>query len=171
MYPAEALIVRTLFDIKQGTELSVSYLPRFKMTYVERQRLLTQRYRFECVCPLCVERVKYDAHIKEYRISIMNGDRQWNCIQNAMEILNTHFDAFPTLRANVLSVAIDCATENYMYDKAYALIVESIALNAQCYGFHCKRWPELHEQILKLKRYSKDERCDALLMTHRRLFM
>eukprot|EP01083_Nonionella_stella_P231617 817752_1 len=47
-FPAEVRIVRTLFDIKQNTQLTVSYLPRFKMAYHERQRLLTKRYKFRC---------------------------------------------------------------------------------------------------------------------------
>ena len=133
-FPAQTLIVKTLFDVEQNEEITVSYLPRFLNTYGERQNLLTQRYKFKCNCSLCCNGTKFDEKIKEYRTAIMTGDRHWNCIQTAMEILNKDFKSFPSIKTNLLSSAIECATENYMYDDAYDLIVQSIQLNIKCYG-------------------------------------
>ena len=162
-FPAESLIVKTLFPITEGTELTVSYLPRLKNTYRERQRLLSERYRFECDCCLCSDGEKWDEIIHEYNLCLMNSDKHLNCAQTALGILNTHFKSFPTIKANVLSSVIDVALESYMYDKAYDAIVESIKLNMKCYGLSCKRWKELHRQITLLKSYSNDKRCDMLL--------
>lgn len=162
-FPVEALVVKTLFDIEKDTELTVSYLPRLKNTYHERQRLLSERYRFKCACCLCSDGEKFDDLIKEYRNSVMNSDKHWNCAQTALDILNTHFKSFPTIKSNMLSSAIDVALESYMYDEAYDAILESIQLNMRCYGLGCKRWKELHQQITLLKSYSNDKRCDSLL--------
>eukprot|EP01084_Bolivina_argentea_P056173 102841_1 len=168
-FPTECLIVKTLFDIKRNDEILLSYLPRLKNTFQERQTLLLKRYKFKCNCSLCCHGTKYDRQIKEYRLAIMN-DKHWNCIQTALDILTTYWKSFPTIKANVLSSAINCATDNYMYDNAYDFIVESIELNIKLYGLQCRRWRELHAQIQLLKTYSNDERCQQLLETYKCLW-
>lgn len=163
-YPAEALIVKTLFDIAKGTELTVSYLPRFKNTYRQRQTMLSKRYKFECRCCLCADGEEIDDYIMEYKNSLDNiAGKHWNCAQTALDVLNEHFKSFPTVKADVLSLAINVAMDSYRYDAAYDAIVESIQLNMKCYGLQCKRWQELFEQISLLKSYSNDQRCDLLL--------
>lgn len=164
------MIVKTLFDVDANTELTVSYLPRFKATFEERQRVLMERYKFHCQCALCQLGTRSDGVIKEFRTAIMNGDRHWNCIQTALDIVNTHFGSFPTSKANLLSTAIDCATDSYRYDEAYHLIVHAIDLNIDIFGLHCRRWGEVRDQIIRLQSYCDDERFSALLEKYKCLW-
>lgn len=169
-YPAQSIIGKTLFDIKQNEEITISYLPRFQNTYKERQHLLSLRYRFQCVCNLCLNKDSFDSIIKEYRLSIMNGDKHWNCIQIALQILNKYFKSFPSVKVGLLSAAIECAIDNYLYDNAIDLMIESIQLCMKCFGLHCKRWKELYQQIITLKSYWNHPKCDQLLIKYQCLW-
>ncbi|EHK40673.1 uncharacterized protein TrAtP1_013336 [Trichoderma atroviride] len=63
----QRLTVHAVRDIERGQEITISYLGE-TLSYIERQAILKQRFRFDCGCDLCsatqFQRLKSDSRIR-----------------------------------------------------------------------------------------------------------
>lgn len=160
-YPTNCIIVKSLFDIEVGKEITICYIPRLLHTYDERQRLLINKYSFKCECnELCnVQRLQgsggiVDKLILEYSDIICDHKNELQCVQRAIFILNEYFNGYPSLVTHLYNICTDLCIEKYMYLEAKEYIEKSIDLHLKCYGIYKRdRWRIINEKLVILKKF------------------
>ena len=167
-YPTNGIILKSLVHITKNTEITIGYLPKLVNVYNERQKILSKKWKFNCNCiELCQKNL--DNIIKEYRICKMNSFGNaitcLNALERCLTLLKEYFNDYPIIKAKLMMNASKICMENYMYDDAFDYIDNSLILFTKIFGkFHSINWLQnMKQNIILLKQYSKDNRCDLLL--------
>ena len=171
--PTDCIILKSLFGIKKGEEITIGYIPRLLYTFDQRQKILMDNYGFECKCnELCLFKEKYDELIIEYRERIKRT-RDLKSILRAIQILNDNFNGYPSMMTHLFNICADICINNKQYDDAIVYIEKSIDLHLKCYGVYKRdRWQLIRRKIvlIKYKLNNADSRYDDMLQQYHYLF-
>eukprot|EP01083_Nonionella_stella_P153109 491461_1 len=170
--PTNCIVLKSLFPIAKGVEITIGYIPRLLHTLQERQQILQTSYGFRCTCTeLCSLDTKYDSLIVEYRECIKKR-KDLASIQRAIDILNNHFDGYPSIAPHLYNICADICIDAKMYDDAIHYIQKSITAHLKCFSIYKRdRWKLIETKIRLIQHKSHGHSsADVILQKYKYLW-